>query len=88
MTRFFFVLTVCCAELIFEVLLFCLLAATGNVGAYVVSAVADSRYAVSIHPLVNATITTEALFAGDSALTLSAFSGRGNYGNHGGQFTG
>jgi len=70
------------------VLFFCSLMLTDKVKAYVISAVAGSRYMVSIHSLVKVNITTEALFAGNSALSLSGFIGRGNYYNYGGLFTG
>ncbi|MCX5901926.1 MAG: hypothetical protein NTV89_00310 [Proteobacteria bacterium] len=77
-----------CAELMIVVLLFCTLAMAEKVKAYAVSAVAGSRYQLSIHSLVKVAITTDALFAGNSALTMSAFNGRGNYCNYGGIFTG
>ena len=77
-----------CVELMIVVLFFCSLMLTDKVKAYVISAVAGSRYMVSIHSLVKVNITTEALFAGNSALSLSGFIGRGNYYNYGGLFTG
>jgi hypothetical protein len=77
-----------CVEFLILVLLFYSQVITDKVKAYAVSAVAGSRYQLSIHSLVKVTITTEALFAGNRALALTAFTGSGNYSNHGGLFIG